>query len=309
MTHDDAVRPARRFLHVCYCCSDTGPVTQFLVEGLAMRRVMGTPVERSDGAILGLPGEVEGGADFVFDARGPRTSPAVEVQSWIDPPLTGRPVDDPTAVGIQALGVSVPDLPEVTERLGGLGCAVVGTGRSPFGTEWTTLRDATGVTLDLVADATVPEDETRMRHLRITCTDLERSRRWYEGMGFEVLATESLKDAAFLGRADSVDAEAVRLRLPDEAFEAILVQWRAPASHGRHTRDPNHVGLYRAAVGVDDTRASYEALCAAGWTFDRAPMPIELRGTPVPDMWICFLSDPDGVPFELVERPREAFRP
>jgi len=26
-------------------------------------------------------------------------------------------------------------------------------------------------------------------------------------------------------------------------------------------------------------------------------------------MWICFLSDPDGVPFELVERPRSAFRP
>jgi catechol 2,3-dioxygenase-like lactoylglutathione lyase family enzyme len=310
VTDDDAGgKPARRFLHVCYCCSDTGPVTAFLVEGLAMRWVMGTPVERSSGAILGLPDEVEGAADFVYDARGPRTSPAIEVQSWIDPPLTGRPVDDPTAVGIQSLGVSVPDLPLATERLLGLGCTVVGTGRSPFGTDWTTLRDATGVTLDLVADAAVPEDETRMRHLRITCTDLEASLPWYEGMGFAVLATEPLKDATFLGGADAVDAEAARLRLPDEAFEAVLVQWRDPASHGRHTPHPHHAGLYRTAVGVDDTRASYAALTAAGCTFDRAPMPIELRGTPVPDMWICFLSDPDGVPFELVERPRDAFRP
>lgn len=50
-------------------------------------------------------------------------------------------------------------------------------------------------------------------------------------------------------------------------------------------------------------------MTAAGVSFDRAPTSIELRGTPVPDMWICFLSDPDGVPFELVERPRSAFRP
>jgi hypothetical protein len=26
-------------------------------------------------------------------------------------------------------------------------------------------------------------------------------------------------------------------------------------------------------------------------------------------MWICFLNDPDGVPFEFVQRPRSAFRP
>jgi len=49
-------------------------------------------------------------------------------------------------------------------------------------------------------------------------------------------------------------------------------------------------------------------LAAAGWKFDRAPVSVELTGTPVPDMWICFLSDPDGVPFEFVGRPRSAFR-
>ena len=29
---------------------------------------------------------------------------------------------------------------------------------------------------------------------------------------------------------------------------------------------------------------------------------------PVPDLVICFLSDPDGVPYEFVQRPRSAFR-
>jgi catechol 2,3-dioxygenase-like lactoylglutathione lyase family enzyme len=155
----------------------------------------------------------------------------------------------------------------------------------------------------------VPAQETRMRHLRITVTDLAESLAWYEDIGFQVVARSPLDDASFLGVGGRADAEAVRLRLPDEPFEAVLIEWREPRSHGRHVRAPNHAGLYRTAVGVDDTRASHQAMSAAGITFDRAPMSIELRGTPVPDMWICFLSDPDGVPFEFVERPRSAFRP
>lgn len=305
---DASESPARRFVHVCYCCAAAEPVTGLLVDGLGMTHAMSTPIQRSSGAVLGLPGDIESGAAFVYDARGPRTSPAIEVQTWVDPPLAGIPVEDPTAAGIQALGFSVPNLSAVTDRLHSLGCVVVGAGQSPFGTEWTTLRDARGITFDVVAEATVPAGESRMRHLRITCTDLERSLPWYEGLGFRVLATEAMKDASFLGLVDEVDVRAARLRLPDEPFEALLLQWRDPASHGRHTTDPNHAGLFRAALGVDDTRASYAAMTAAGWVFERAPLLVEMPGTPVPDLWICFLSDPDGVPFELVQRPRHAFR-
>jgi catechol 2,3-dioxygenase-like lactoylglutathione lyase family enzyme len=71
----------------------------------------------------------------------------------------------------------------------------------------------------------------------------------------------------------------------------------------------NTAGLYRTAVGVDDTRASYDEFLSAGWVFEREPRQVELEGTAVPDMWICFLNDPDGVPFEFVQRPRTAFRP
>jgi catechol 2,3-dioxygenase-like lactoylglutathione lyase family enzyme len=307
---DDVLRPARRFLHVCYCCSDASSVTSFFVDHLAMRNTMNTTGgERSSGAILGMEGEVLSAAAFVYDARGPRTSPAIEVQGWVEPPLVGTPVGDPTAAGIQALGFSVPALDAACERLAGQGCSVLASGTSVWATRWATVRDTTGVTLDLVEDDGVPAQETRMRHLRITVTDLAESLRWYGDVGFHVVARSPLDDASFLGVGGRVDAEAVRMRLPDEPFEAVLIEWREPRSHGRHVREPNHAGLYRTAIGVDDTRASYEAMVAAGVTFDRAPVLIELRGTPVPDMWICFLSDPDGVPFEFVERPRSAFRP
>lgn len=287
------VGPAWRFLHVCYCCGDLERALELFVDGLGLREVMRTPIGTSDGAVLGLPGEMTSAAAFVYDARGPRVSPAVEVQMWIDPPVVGRAPADPTLAGIQALGIAVADVDGFVDRLvSSFGCSVVHRGG-----RWTAVRDVNGATFDVVDDGSVPAGESRLRHLRITCTDIDESLRWYEGLGFSSVERRAIEGG-----------DIARLRLPDEPFEAILVEWRSPASHGRHTPDPNRVCWYRAAVGVDDTRVTYASMVAGGWTFDRPPMSIALTGTPVPDMWICFLSDPDGVPYELVERPRSAFR-
>jgi catechol 2,3-dioxygenase-like lactoylglutathione lyase family enzyme len=307
---DQALQPARRFLHACYCCagSSTAEVTRFFVEQLSFRNTMSTSTERNSGALLGLERDIESGAAFLYDKRGPRTSPAIEVQGWVDPPLLGTPIDDPTEAGIRALGLAVSGIDAVTERLQDLSCVVAGSSESPFGDRWSTLRDPTGVTIDLVEDTALPAGDTRMRHLRMTVTDLTESLQWYEGLGFQVVGEACIQEGKFLGMSGTAKAQAVRLRLPDEPFEAILIQWNEPRSHGRHVSQPNHAGLFRAAVAVDDTRASYGAMSAAGWTFDRGPTRFELRGTPVPDMWICFTSDPDGIPFELVQRPRDAFR-
>ena len=127
-------------------------------------------------------------------------------------------------------------------------------------------------------------------------------------LGFDVVERGHLVDGGFLGGHDGVDGEFARLRLPDEPFELRLIEWKRPAGHGRHYSEPNHAGIFRAAVGVDDTRASYEQLTSAGVTFDLPPMEVELSGTPVPDMWITFVSDPNGIPYEFVQRPRSAFR-
>jgi catechol 2,3-dioxygenase-like lactoylglutathione lyase family enzyme len=185
----------------------------------------------------------------------------------------------------------------------------VGSGPSPLASTWTTLRDPAGVTFDLVGDASVPAGESRMRHVRITVTDLATSIPWYERVGFEVLDRHPLDQGAFLGYGGAVEAEAARMRLPDEPYEVVLVEWRTPRSHGHHYTEPYHAGIYRAALCVDDTRAAHAVMVADGVEFTHPPVSVELRGTPVPDMWICFLQDPDGVQYELVERPRSAFRP
>ncbi len=305
---EPALNPGRRFLHVCYCCDDADAVTDFFVEGLHMRATMRTPMEVSDGELLGIDGEIESCASFVYDQRGPRVSPAIEVQGWAAPKVVGVPSIDPFRVGIKALGYAVPDLDAVEARLVGLGCSVVHRGASPFADDWLTVCDPTGVLLELVGSPELAEGSTRLRHLRITCTDLATSLPFYETLGFAVIESGGLLEAAFAGHDDPVDGRFVRLRLPDEPFEIIMIQWLDPPSHGRHYPQPNHAGIYRVALGVDDTRASKAALEAVGLVFDRHAREVELKGTPVPDMWITFISDPDGIPYEFVQRPRSAFR-
>ena len=302
-----AVKPARRFLHICYCCHDVEPVTEFLVNGLGLRLVMRTPKEWGPGKILGIDRDTYGETTFVYDQRGARVSPAVEVQAWIDPALEGAPSLDPLEVGVKALGFSVRKIDETVARLTGMGCTVAFNGRSPFGLA-ARMVDATGVTIEIMENALLSEGHAQFRHLRVTSTNLDASLPFYERLGFALIERASFSEGSWAGAPDAVDGEFARLRLPDEPFEVQLVQWNTPASHGRHYANPQHAGLFRMALGVEDTRAAYEELKAEGVVFERPPMDVILNGTPVPEMWICFLNDPDGVPFEFVQRPRAAFK-
>jgi glyoxylase I family protein len=309
MTEISIERPARRFLHICYCCADDQEVAAFLIEGLNLKQVMRTTDQYDSGAILGLDYQVRSVGNFVYDRRGPRTSPAIEIQGWYDPTPVGEPSTDPLEVGVKALGFAVPSVEEAVARLTGMGCKVLADGTSPLDGRHATILDPRQVTLDIVEDSSLKADETQLHHLRITVADLDESLPFYEMLGFEIVDRGSLSDAAFAGDlGGDVDAEFVRLRLPDEPFEAHLVQWRNPAGHGHHYADPFHAGIFRAALGVDDTRASYEYMTTNGAVFDRPPMEVELSGTKVPDMWITFISDPNGIPYEFVQRPRSIFR-
>lgn len=309
----DFEAPSRRFLHICYCCADTDSVVNFYVQALDMKEVMRNPLHPSDGSLLGIDGEIVSGAAFVYDKRGPRTSASLEVQEWVSPKMIGSPISDAARVGMQAVGFGVPDLASTIERMVVLGATVVSRTSSPWVENWATLVDPFGTQVDLMQEETIPIGESRLRHLRITVSDIEQSLPWYHGMGFIDVAKHVAHSGEFVGlrAADgsSATGRVVRMKLPDEAAEVVLTEWTHPQSHGQHPADANHAGLFRTAVGVDDTVASYARFLADGWKFEREPRQVELEGTAVPDMWICFLNDPDGVPFEFVQRPRSAFRP
>jgi catechol 2,3-dioxygenase-like lactoylglutathione lyase family enzyme len=257
--------------------------------------------EKFDGAQLGIEGECDAEVIFTYDPRGPRVSPAVEVQGWIDPPPFGTPYDAPTQVGIQALGMAVPSLPVTVERLVSLGCTAIGSLSDLLGSGAAHLRDPFGAGLDILEEPGLAS-ASRFAHLRVTCSDLSASMEWYQQIGFQVVE-ERRTVTALSGRF-----EACQLRLPDEPLRMILMQGIEPASEGHAYDRANHRGLYRIAIGVDDTRAAFETLGQAGFNFTDGPRLTELSGTPVPDMWIAFTRDPDGIPVEFVQRPRSAFR-
>lgn len=301
-------KPARRFLHICYCCDDDQEVADFLVEAFDLMPVMRTADQYNPGTVLGLDYEVHSIGNFIYDRRGPRTSPAIEVQGWYDPVTVGEPPSDGLHMGINALGFAVPSVDASLERLEKLGCTVIANGSSPTDVRSASVRDSRNVTLDIVEDSSLDEGQSQLHHLRINVGSIDDSLPFYDMLGFELLSREPFTDGAFAGVEGEVEAEVARLRLPDEPFEVRLIEWTTPPSHGAHPHDPFHAGIFRAALGVDDTRASYEYLTGTGAEFDRPPMQVELSGTPVPDMWITFISDPNAIPYEFVQRPRSIFR-
>jgi catechol 2,3-dioxygenase-like lactoylglutathione lyase family enzyme len=129
-------------------------------------------------------------------------------------------------------------------------------------------------------------------------------------LGFETttLTRRARVDGTPYGVGAGAQASVARLRLPDEPFALVLVEWHDPPSHGQSYPLANHAGLYRFAIAVDDTRAAFDTFVAAGLPVSDPPAVVPLPGTNVPDMWIAFLTDPDGLTVELVERPRAAFR-
>jgi catechol 2,3-dioxygenase-like lactoylglutathione lyase family enzyme len=302
---------ARRFLHCCYCCYGVDAATRFFAEAFGLEEWMRSSRDPVDGTQMGFAGDVRTDTCFVYDRRGPRVSPAIEIQEWLEPPTTGAPYASPTNVGFHALGIAVADAASALARASDLGAQVAGRTdpHGPVAPGAALLRDLTGITIDVVEGPT-DGNRSRLAHLRATCSDLDRSVEWYGGLGFE--AVETTRTASVAGGPFGLGEDAVvsvaRLRLPDEQFELVLVEWHTPRAGGAPYDRGNHAGLYRFAIAVDDTRAAHAALTQAGLTASPPPRVVALPGTNVPDMWIAFLTDPDGLTIELVERPRAAFR-
>jgi glyoxylase I family protein len=139
-------------------------------------------------------------------------------------------------------------------------------------------------------------------HINVNCTDLERSRAFYELVGFRPVVELGEGGSADmlrgLGLASGGRAKAVLLMLnPDNprGTRIDLIQWTQPATHGTTADDLAHVGAVRIAlwtVGIDDEVAR---LRDGGIEFlsDVVAMP---DGTK-----FCCFKDPDGTVLELID--------
>jgi catechol 2,3-dioxygenase-like lactoylglutathione lyase family enzyme len=265
-----------------------------LYEALGLRVKMRSRAENQDASAMGLGDATDSEAWFLYDSRGGRGAPAVELVEWVDPKTSGEAYAHPGEVGMQALGFEVPDVGEAIAAATAQGAHVRPGG--PSGIDAVIL-DADGVALEMSA---APVESAILRYVRIVCADLERSARWYAMLGFDPIGTEGQIRWDHAGDVADVVEQRLSLAGPPP-LELRLTRWPshpATAAHGR----ANDRGLFRMALAVPDVRAAVEAARHSGAIEASDASLIPLPGTPLGGLWVSFFKDPDGVMVEYVER-------
>jgi glyoxylase I family protein len=138
------------------------------------------------------------------------------------------------------------------------------------------------------------------QHVGVACRDLERSVRFYEKLGLQVIERMSELDEEAIARAFQLPRGHVKLLhlAPPGATSKMfidLVQWLDPSSTGGPYPALNHVGINRLTFRVSDVDATTAALRERGITFlTHEPQSIGPVRT-------IFTTDPDGVFIQLLE--------
>lgn len=146
-------------------------------------------------------------------------------------------------------------------------------------------------------------DGPRLDHVSVTCADLDRSVAFYRDvLGLRLLGRGSAEEpelSVLTGLAGT------RLRWAEldlgggQVLE--LVEYLHPRG-GRLEPSVHEAGSGHLALAVEDIDAAYARLLAAGARVRSEPVRLTEEGD-----WngvrVVYLSDPDGVTVELVERP------
>jgi catechol 2,3-dioxygenase-like lactoylglutathione lyase family enzyme len=290
-------------LHANLNTVDVSAAAAFYADVLGLRPGMKTARTAADGRALGVAGAPVTECWFLYDHRGPRTAPAVEVLEWESPATTGAHPAEPHHIGISSLGYAVPSLHRLQELAAHHSRPWTALAAWPVrgrATAAARTADLDGVPIELTERA---GEAPVFSHLRINVTDLDASVAWYERLGFTVKATARSAQAG-----DAVLSYASMVTDGDPSFSLELTQWEDPKGTGQAASPAYHRGLYRIALGVDDVNAAYERLSVTEAEPLSAPEFVELPGTRLGGVTVLFLRDPDNVVVELVGRSRSHMR-
>ena len=138
-------------------------------------------------------------------------------------------------------------------------------------------------------------------HVNINCTDFERSRTFYQMLGFTTVVDLGEGGSAEMGKGlgdpTAKGKAAIMMVDPDNArgCRVDLIQWTNPKTKGSPPPDLFHAGMARLCLYCTDLDGHVEQLRAAGVELVSEPVQMN-KGT----RFICF-KDPDGTFIELIE--------
>lgn len=286
---------------VLHCNLNTGDLERseaFYVDAFGLQARMRSRNPDDDGTPMGLGTHTASVTAFLYDRRGPRAAPALELVGWQEPALAPRGATStgPATIGLRTgyLGAAADAVRAAGGHVSPVegGVQVRGTSRPALVTS-----DPDGVVVEIVEIAPVGDEDATtpaLSHERLCCADIDASIAWYAVLGWVV-------------RSRSADGQTASLVLPEDPTFSLELQ-HDPTVMTTSPSTATTQGLYRMALAVEDVQAAHDALQAH-------------VGAPVPDPWFfampdvptsgftaLFLADPDGVVVELVERPRSAVR-
>lgn len=145
-------------------------------------------------------------------------------------------------------------------------------------------------------------------HVNLNCRDLDRSRAFYELIGFRVVNDFGTDAQSFaeiglppiLRLPEDCDARAVLMALSDDprATRLDLIEWKRPESEYVAKGDLARIGLGRLCLKVRDCCELHDKLEAAGHEPCSAPLEIVMGGS---RQLVFCVDDPDGTVVEFMQ--------
>jgi catechol 2,3-dioxygenase-like lactoylglutathione lyase family enzyme len=139
-------------------------------------------------------------------------------------------------------------------------------------------------------------------HTCYTVSDMSKTLAFYRDLlGFEIINERPQVTSNYfrtiIGFPDAV-VYAVLMKIPGSDHVLELFEYKHPAGV-KQDMTPNNPGSSHVAYKVDDLKALYERLHAAGVAF--VTEPIYLDEGPNEGGWALYMKDPDGIIIELFQ--------
>ena len=143
---------------------------------------------------------------------------------------------------------------------------------------------------------------TDVFHFNVNCSDFDRSRAFYEALGFRVVWEIPERGTPEIARAVGMPPYTLRgaiLALAGASTMIDLIEWRDPHDAAPPYPHLYHLGIARIAFRTTDLEADLAALRSLGAEIVAEPATVAGLGGGG-TRFVCF-KDPDGTVLELVQ--------
>ena len=145
---------------------------------------------------------------------------------------------------------------------------------------------------------------TGLVHFNVNCSNFDRSKAFYELLGFshlmDVPPTNTVEVAAAVGMPPyRVNGALLALPTANGRLVIDLLEWQEPTDPAPPYEHLYHLGIARIALATDDLAGDMARLKEHGVEFLSEPASVTLANQPT-TTFVCF-KDPDGTILELVQ--------